>query len=701
MEQKKNRLRSALIGRYKWVFAGTFLFAVLLIAFLYKTTVVDASAWNKKAMDTILGSDTIVQPERGRLLAADGSILAVSARYYDVRIDFRATSFRDSDFVAAKKDLALALERTYPRFKTSAQQWEARFNKELKKSAEKRTRTFSISKKMTQGEYLTLLTLPYFNTRRGRKTLTKSGSSHREKPFGKMAARSIGSVHDNHGSSGLERAFDSLLYGKPGKKAPVQTTSKITSMAVLEPQRGCDIKTTIDVRIQDILETELYNMCLEQQPEWATAVLMEVQTGDIKAISNLSWDEYSHDYIETVNQALRSWELGSVMKPISIAIAIQDGYCKSTTPVNIGSSFPYASARPITDTHSIGANPTVTEVIAGSSNIGTARIITNAYDKAPWTFRERLKEIGFFDTLNIGLSGEAPPRIQELGRPGTKLLNEWRINLSRCCYGYAVQTPPIHNLAIINAIANDGKFVRPRLVSEIWRNDSLIEQRPVSYVREQIFSPEVAAQVRAMLKAVVWSDHKGVPTAPRLQNNFVTMAGKTGTARIFVPGSGYSDRLRLTFTGFFPYENPRYSCIVVFNSPNIRSAQLVSGRVAMNTALKMYARGMLGNVSDFKNEQDNTHSGATLMAMAGKTTDALIKQALMKDYKQYRRADNRDTDKVPSVIGMGLREAVCELERRGMVVTEIKGRGYVTSQIPAAGTAVKKGMKVTLQMNNW
>lgn len=701
MERKQNKLRRALIGRYRWVFAGLFVFALILCYFLYKNTIVDARAWNAKAHATIFGDDTIVSPERGKLLAADGSILSVSVRYYDVRMDFRSENFRDSDFVAAEKALAKALEDSFPRFNRTAEQWLKLFDKEMKKDKKKRTRVFSINKKMTQQEFLTLRTLPYFNTRKGKSVLSKSGFYYREKPFGKMASRSIGSVRDEHGSSGLERAFDSLLYGRAGRKEPVQITNKITSMAVIQPERGCDIKTTIDVRIQDILETELYNMCVEQQPEWATAVLMEVQTGDIKAISNLSWDEYSQDYIETVNQALRSWELGSVMKPISIALAIQDGYVKSTTPVYIGGTFPYASARPITDTHSIGANPTVTEVIAGSSNIGTARIITQAYDKAPWTFRERLKEIGFFDTLNIGLSGESTPKIQELGRPGTKLLNEWRVNLSRCSYGYAVQTPPIHNLAIINAIANDGKFVRPRLVSEIWRNDTLLEQRPVSYVREQIFTPEVAAQVRAMLKAVVWSERRGVPTAPRLQNNFVTIAGKTGTARIFIPGKGYSDRLRLTFTGFFPYENPRYSCIVVFNAPQIRSAQLVSGRVLMNTALKMYARGMLGNVSDFNTEADNTRSGATLTAMPGRMADVLIKHAALKNYKQYRLPEKAADGRMPSVVGMGLRNAVATLERRGLVVTSATGEGYVTHQEPAAGTPVKKGTKVKLDLNNW
>lgn len=225
---------------------------------------------------------------------------------------------------------------------------------------------------MTKAELDTLRTFAYLNTKNGRTIITAQALDCREKPFGRMAARSIGNINDlKHGTSGLEKELDSLLYGKPGVKKKVQLTTAIKEWEDIAAINGYDILTSIDVHIQDILETELYNMCVEQEPEWATAVLMDVKTGDIKAISNLSWNETAHDYIETVNHAVRSWELGSVMKPISLAIAIEDGFVHASTPVTVGASFPYAQARPITDTHSIGANPTVTEVLAGSSNIGT------------------------------------------------------------------------------------------------------------------------------------------------------------------------------------------------------------------------------------------------------------------------------------------------------------------------------------------
>ncbi len=698
-KKNKSRIQEGILNRYLRIYLAILLFALLIVVKLGKTTVIDAPHWNEKARQSLLGGDTII-PERGKILAADGSILAVSVRYYQVRLDLRSPRFKDKEFLPEIDNLCKSLAAFHTQPQRTAEQWKAQFEKELNKDKDKRTRIFLISKKMSKDELDILKTFPYLKTPHGRTIITTEPLAYREKPFGRMASRSIGKVNDlKHGTSGLEMELDSLLYGTPGISKKVQTTNKFSRWTEVAAINGYDVRTTIDVHIQDILETELYNMCVEQEPEWATAVLMDVHTGDIKAISNLSWDNTIHDYTETVNRAVQTWELGSVMKPISLAIAIQDGYVHSTTPVAVGSSFAYAGARPITDTHSIGASPTVTDVLAGSSNIGNARVITSAFGNKPWEFRKRLEDIGFFERLSIGISGESRPILQDLGSPDKRFENAWRINLSRSCYGYALQTPPILNLAIINAIANDGKFVKPRLYSELWHRDSLIKQIPVTYIREQAFTPEVAKEVRSMLHAVVWSEKKGVPTAPRLQNNFVEIAGKTGTARIFEPGKGYSTRLRVTFTGFFPYENPMYSCIVVFNAPRIRSAQLVSGRVLMNTALKMYARGMLGNESDYHTEADNTKKSPTLMAMSSNATNLMLSDLRIPSYSQYK-VQNPAKGKVPQVTGMGLRDAVATLERHGIVVTRATGTGFVTHQTPEAGTPIKKGMKATLQLNN-
>ena len=359
-------------------------------------------------------------------------------------------------------------------------------------------------------------------------------------------------------------------------------------------------------------------------------------------------------------------------------------------------TFSYAGARAITDSHSIGSYPTVTDILAGSSNIGTAKIITQRFDREPWGFRKRLEDIGFFDRLNVGLAGEIPPMIQELGSADQRFRNEWRVNLSRCCYGYAVQMSPILNLSMINAMANDGKFVRPRLVSEQWRDDSLLKRIPVSYVRERVCRPEVARDMRMMMREVVWSKKERVPTAPKLQNNFVEMAGKTGTAWVYVPGKGYTSMKRLTFTGFFPYEKPLYSCIVVMNAPTqLLGPQNTSGRVAMNVALKLFARGMLGNKSDYRNEADNAPDKPMLLAMEKDNANSLKDALGLRSAQHWRQTDVPDGT-VPSVVGMGLREAVAALERKGLSVSAVTGSGYVKEQQPVAGSVLRKGEKVSL-----
>lgn len=697
----KSKMKEGIMSRYRMIFIFIALFALAISGMLLKTTVYDVGEWNKKADSTLLQT-VALKPERGNIMAADGSLLAVNVRYYEVRMDFKSSTFREKEFKDSLQHLCDSLPRLF--HGTTSDGWKSAFEEELAKPKGERRRDFLIAKQLTRAELARLRTFPYYNTKKGWGTVSRVLRTTREKPYGKMAYRSIGNLVETkdgwHGSSGLEKALDSLLFGKPGSGKKVQLANGMRNWATVAPQNGYDIRTTIDVRIQDIVEAELYEMCFRAQPEWATAVLMDVQTGDIKAISNLAWNESRQDYVESVNYAIQRWELGSVMKPISLMIALEDGIKKPFDRIPVGVSLAYAGAIPITDTHKVGANPTVVDILAGSSNIGTAKIIISKFDRTPWGFRKRLEDIGFFEPLNVGLAGETQPKLQDLGSPDKKFRNEWRVNLSRSCYGYAVEMSPLQNLGIINAIANDGKFVRPRLVSEIWQDDSLVRRIPESYVRERICSPEVAKDMRMMLKEVVWSTKKGLPTAPRLQNNFVTMAGKTGTARVHEAGKGYTSRLRLTFTGFFPYKEPRYSCIVVFNdSKKMRGAQWCSGEVAMKVALKMYARGMLGNKSDYRNEADNDDTPPTVMSMSGPRADRLVSDLGLKSPRRYKSGAVSDGT-VPSVIGMGLREAVATLERSGLNVTEVTGSGYVAAQTPKEGTPLHKGGKVTLNLTN-
>ena len=426
--------------------------------------------------------------------------------------------------------------------------------------------------------------------------MTVESVLRRSNPYGAMARRSVGGVGQTreckevHGIYGLEKALDSLLYGKPGLSKKIALTKDIVNWTDVPPTPGYNVRTTIDIQLQDIVENELNRVLDSCSADWGCAVLMDVKTGDIKAISNLERSKNGNGYIEALNYAVVGFEPGSVVKPISMMIALEDGLVDNLEEViPIGQSWAYAGGRPITDSHYNGSLR-VREVIEQSSNIGMARIITRGYDKNPKGFVERLRSIGFLEPMHTGIAGETTPYFNP--EPA-------RIDLSRMCYGYASQIPPIYTLSIYNAIANGGRYVRPRLVKGL-RTESFDSVMPVSYIRDRICSEENARKMQYMLKQVVWGERG---TGRSLKNDKVALAGKTGTCYSVDPETRQYNtaRKRLAFCGFFPADDPQYSCIVLTFYPkrNMFGAASTSGQVMKNIAVKMYSRGLLGNSSDY------------------------------------------------------------------------------------------------------
>ena len=415
---------------------------------------------------------------------------------------------------------------------------------------------------------------------------------------------------------------------------------------------------------------------------------MEVSTGDIKAISNLERNADGTDYIEALNYAVVGFEPGSVVKPISMMIALEDGLVDNLEEViPIGASWAYAGGRPITDSHYNGSLR-VREVIEQSSNIGMARIITRGYDKNPKGFVERLRSIGFLEPMNTGIAGERVPYFNP--EPG-------RVDLSRMCYGYASQIPPIYTLSIYNAIANNGKYVRPRLVSSLVTEDfdSVI---PVSYIRDRICSEENARKMQYMLKQVVWGAHG---TGRSLKSDKVALAGKTGTCYSVDPKTRQYNtaRKRLAFCGFFPADNPKYSCMVLTFYPkrNMFGAASTSGQVMRNIALKMYSRGMLDNASDYA-EGGGGNPRAMLYGSNNPERHKAIRKAAGISQEVHPAAPRKmPKGTIPSVKGLGAREAVVALENAGFNVA-VNGSGYVRAQNPAEGSMAAQGTRVILTL---
>ncbi len=689
---------------------------MVIVYCAFRTTVIDADKWNDKA-DRELSKVKVIKPLRGDILACDGSILATNLTYYTLRIDFGSSRFMMTEFRKNLDKLCDTLAKYYP--KKTKQEWKEGFEKQINRPKDELSHNYLLLHDISYEETQRVKGFPFFNLtkNKNRNGLTMESHMKRCYPYGDMARRSIGRVSERqkdttiHGYSGLEYALDSLLYGVPGLAKKVPVTDRIVNWTDIPAQPGYTLTTTIDIGMQDIVENELNDMLVQTEARWGTAILMEVATGDIKAISNLERDTLTGRYIESMNRAVEGIEPGSVMKTISMVIALEDGFVtniEQTYP--IGGSYVYGGGNPIRDSHSPATLP-VSRFLEYSSNIGMTKLVAPHFAKDPNQFRERLRKLGFLDPLNTGIAGERPPHF-----PVLDLKSGGLVSLGRQTYGYASQIPPLYTCAFYNAVANDGKFVRPRLVKEIrsMRGDSIL---PVTYVRDSICSVKNARIVRQMLHEVVYG--KG-GTARMLKNDLVEIAGKTGTSKVArefkktekkdstgqptvdksQPRGYLEGRYHLSFCGFFPYAKPKYTCMVVISqpSPQYRGAGYTSGMVLKNIALKFYSRGLLDNTSDYTAEAP--HNGRVPFAHLRPDDHRLdaLKQFLAVTTIATRREEAVDVPgRVPNVKTLGLRQAVEVLENAGYHV-KVSGTGYAIGVNPPPGTYLKAGSTVTLYL---
>ena len=689
MTKRKNR--DYIMGRYIFIMVGIILVAIAVAVRLFSTTVIHAAEWEAKAES--LNRTRVVEPERGKILADDRTVLAANVNFYVPRLDLRSEGIKEDTLMRYLKPLCDSLAVISP-YRT-ARQWEEQISDAYTHRYTKRgVRSFPIGNKLTYSQLQRMKKFPFIKLGSSKSGFYYEEQPRRCNPYGRMAARSIGKIaYDTvkrrvAGSSGLERALDDMLYGEPGEASSAQYANSIGLWEHKPAKKGYDVLTTINVALQEIVEQELSAVCKSSEADWGTAVLMEVNTGEIKAISNLKYYPKIDDYMEGENHAVMGYEPGSVMKPISMMMALEDGIVSDLdATIATGHSFAYAHARPITDSHGM-ASMRIRDVIAYSSNIGMAKIILRRYESQPGMFHHRLREMGFFDPLNIGISGETVPVVDSVGN------KNWdRVKLSRMAYGYSTLIPPICTLAMYNAIANGGRYVRPRLVQRFMREgepDSIV---PLTYIRDQVCTPGNARKLAEMLRNVV-----EYGTGKSLRNDQVAIAGKTGTCYVTEVGRGYSSKKRLSFCGFFPYENPKYSCIVVMEGANCGAARS-SGTVLKNVALKLYSLGMLNNISDFHASEQKSTTRPTFFATAAdrSSNSKLVASAGIKELKRFRSPRNVPDGDVPDVIGLGAREAISTLEAAGLKV-KLHGYGYVARQSVRAGTKAEKGTLVELTL---
>ncbi len=713
IDKRINPDHAYVVGRFSIIFFFTSLIAIAIAVMLVRTTVVHADDWNRMGLSTL--TDTVVErPFRGDILAADGSILATNLYYYKIMVDFRTEGFKIIEFNKAIPELADSLAAYFPPRDRDA--WEKKMRKAIEPTKKKRTRNFLIARAVPKELLDKVKTFPFF---RDFESSNKTGLKRelvlkRAYPFGEMAHLSIGRVGQMDtdprviGRSGLECALDTLLYGTDGVKVKTLSNRGVKYEVKRPAVDGCDVYTTIDITMQDILENELGQMLLLSKAEWGTAMLMEVATGDIKAISNLELDTLSQQprYIEAMNRMVLGYEPGSVMKVMSMAVALEKGFAHPISrEYSIGRSYVYQN-RPVSDTHSPASLP-VSRFIEYSSNIGMIKLSMPHYESNTNQFKADLAEMGFFDRFNTGMANERRPRFKN---------NPAKIDLSRMVFGYTTQIPPLYTCAFYNAVANNGHFVRPRLVRGLRTPDGRDSIFEVDYVRRDMMSESNAAILRKMMRGVVWEQGG---TAKFLKSDVVEIAGKTGTCKIALEDKrprydangnkldlppfkgGYREgHYRVAFCGFFPYENPKYTCIVVISDPKMpyRGPAVSAGAVLKNVALKLYARSML-NPNPVFDENRNAGTVPTVYTSFDNTRAGNLHKELHINHLQmlHRPAQNEAQGCVPDVRGVSLREAIERLESKGYAV-DFNGVGYVYAQQPAPGDTLRAGSRVKLSL---
>ena len=687
----ETRNKRHILLRYALVIVGVLLFSIAIIKKAADTCIIHADKWNEKAAQ-MLSVTHEVMPERGDILAQNGEVMATNMTYYRALIDFGVPKFKAREFNDSVKILSQMLAKYFPN-KTAAA-----YEKGMRSAFLRKKRYYVLVREVTGHDYELLKTFPFlrystpysgFYIDPNREKIIK-----REKPYGTMASRAIGGLDETfHGNSGLEKALDSLLYGIPGRTIKKQIPSGIVDWVSDPPQRGLDVKTTIDIDIQDITEQALLQTIEETQPEFAVAIVMEVATGEIKAMSNLSRLP-GGEYLETVNNAVQGYEPGSVVKPLSMMIALDDGVVRPNDVINGHNGvFRYpagARVRPITDTHG-RESMTAIEAMKYSSNIGLSEIILRGYERDPDRFVQRIYEVGFMEPFDLGIPGTARPTIRHL-----KATVQDRINLTRMSYGYTTKIPPIYTLALYNTIANDGKFVKPRLVKELLRNGKPEKVFDISYIREHACKPETARALRQMLYAVV-NDDDGTGRLARSKK--VTIAGKTGTVRNIGADGKYESRYRITFCGFFPYEKPQYSCIVLLGKPDLPgmpSAGRYCGGVLKKIAETLYSMGRLDVPMAMPSDSTQTFAPSIMKGDIAETRQVLQRLGVRGDVSDCYNIETY-CDSMPDVSGMGARDALYLLEQAGLNVS-IQGRGRVYEQSIPRGAALQPGTTVILKL---
>ncbi|SHF24711.1 cell division protein FtsI (penicillin-binding protein 3) [Bacteroides luti] len=667
----------------------------------------------KDVADRFVKENVIVHPSRGNIISADGKLMASSLPEYKIYMDFKAGGeVKDSILRDSMKVICQGLHKIFPDMSA------AEFKSHLQKGRKKGSRSYLIyPKRISYIQYKEVKRLPVFNMNKYKGGFHELAFNQRKKPFGSLATRTLGDVFADTAQgakNGLELAYDTILKGKNGITHRQKVMNKYLNITDVAPQDGLDIVTTIDVGMQDIAEKALIDKLKEIDATVGVAVLMEVATGEVKAIVNMTKCS-DGNYREIKNNAVSDMmEPGSTFKTASIMVALEDGKITPDDGVDTGNGQKLMHGRVMKD-HNWARGGyqylTVPEILMVSSNIGVSSIIDNAYFNNPKKFVQGLYKVGINADLHIPIKGAGKAFIRIPNK------DNWsNTALAWMSIGYESQIPPINTLAFYNAIANNGVMIAPKFVKGVMKNGEMIQEFPTEVIKQSICSERTLKQIQSILQRVV-SEGLAKPAGSKQFH----VSGKTGTAQISQGKGGYKSgkvSYLVSFCGYFPSESPKYSCIVAIQKPGLpASGGLMAGSVFSKIAERVYAKNLSTDLSLAVDSNSvvipNVKSGEinetkyVLDALKVQNREQFTPIGFgRKAWGTAQQSSNsviiteRMTLKnfMPSVIGMGAKDAVYLLESKGLKVA-LSGMGKVQSQSIPQGTRIVKGQTVTIQLN--
>lgn len=695
-------VKRAILWRVYFAFVAVCIFGVLIVVYTFQIQFVEGDKWRQMAEDLTTDFQTI-EAVRGNIYAVDGSLLATSVPIYELRMDFKAGGLTNAYFEENIDSLAYLFSVT---FKDKSK---SEYKREFVNARKAGKRYHLLRRRLGFKQVKEMREWPILRKGQHKGGLIIIEKDQRQRPFQILAYRTIGYSVDGVAPVGLEGAYDGILSGVSGKRLMQKVSGgawiPVNDDNEIEPENGKDIYTTIDINLQDVAEDALYETLVTNNALNGCAVLMEVETGHIKAVANLT-RKSEGVYEETYNYAVgESAEPGSTIKLASLIALLEEGVSlEDSVVVDFGVTTFFDRTMKDSEPGRF-MKLTLQEAFERSSNVGISKLVYKHFKDQPQKFVDRFISLGLSEPLNLQITGEGKPRIKQ---PGA---NDWYgTTLPWMSIGYETRLTPLQILTLYNAIANEGRMVKPSFVTEIRQTGRLIEKFEPVVIHEKLLSKETLKMVKRALEGVV---ERG--SAKNLKNDNYTVAGKTGTAQMASGGSYNKSFYKSSFVGYFPADKPKYSCIVSINgaSNGIYYGSLVAGPVFKEIADKVFASSLHMHQNIFETvEVPQVETPENLAGNMDEIRNVMNELGISNqlegdegEWAQTRRLDKSMVvdqraivnNLVPNVVGMTLKDALFLLENAGLKVRAV-GTGKIRKQSMPPGMRIYRGSTIVIEL---